>query len=99
MSGTFKDVALCWYMSLPRLSITGYQDLTRKTVQHFSANKHRKVTTVSLFNVRQGPSEPLQEYMARLNEETIKVSHLNQEMFVGAFQNGLTVGHFNESLT
>lgn len=44
MMRMFKDVALCWYMSLPRLSITGYQDLTRKMVQHFSANKHRKVT-------------------------------------------------------
>lgn len=36
--------------------------------------------------------------MARFNEEIIKVSHPNQEMFVGAFQKGLKVGHFNESL-
>lgn len=32
MAGTFEDVALRWYMSLPKLSIIGYQDLTRKMV-------------------------------------------------------------------
>lgn len=72
MERTFKYVALCWYMSLPRLSITGYQDLTKKMVQHFSASKHRKVTTTSVFNVPRGPLESLREYMTRFNEETIK---------------------------
>lgn len=81
MVGTFKDVALRGYMSLPRLLIIGYQGLAKKMVQHFSANKRRKVTTTSLFNVCQGPSESLREYMAWYNEETIKVSHANQEMF------------------
>lgn len=94
MVGTFKDVALNWYMSHPRLSVSSYQDLTRKMVQDFSASKHRKVTTTSFFNVLQGPSESLQKYIARFNEETIKVSH-PKEMFVGAFQNGLKVDHFN----
>lgn len=98
MARTFKDVALCWYMSLSRLSVTSYQDLTKRMVQHFSANKLRKVTTTSLFNVRQGPSKSLQEYMARFNKETIKVSHPNQEIFVGAFQNDMKVDDFNESL-
>lgn len=36
--------------------------------------------------------------MAGFNEETIKVSHPNKEIFVGAFQNGLKVDHFIESL-
>lgn len=43
-----------------------------------------------------GPSESLQEYTAQFKEETIKASHLNQEMFVGDFQNGLRACHFNE---
>lgn len=67
-------------------------------VQHFPATKHRKVTITSLFNVRQGASESFREYMAQFNEETLKVSHPNKEMFVGAFQNGLKSYHFNESL-
>lgn len=40
----------------------------------------------------------LREYLVYFNEATIKVVHPNQEMFVGAFQNGLRAGHFNESL-
>lgn len=36
--------------------------------------------------------------MTRFNEETFKVSHPNQEMFVGVFQHGLKAGHFNKSL-
>ncbi|XP_050895535.1 uncharacterized protein LOC127102173 [Lathyrus oleraceus] len=97
MDDTFKEGALRWYMSLPRFSIVSYQDSTKMMVQDFSANKHRKVSTTSLFNVRQGHSESLREYLARFNEETIKVSHLNQEMFVWAFQHGLKVWQFNES--
>lgn len=98
MTGTFKDIVLRWYMSLSRSSFIGYQDLTRNMVQNFAAIKHRKVSTTSLFKVCQGPSESMWEYMAQFNEETIKISHLNQEMFVGAFQNSMRAGHFNESL-
>lgn len=98
MEGTFKDMELHWYRSLPRLSIIGYLDLTMKMVQYFSSNKHRKLTTTNLFNVLQGPSESPREYTVLFNEDTIKLSHLNQEMFVGAFQNGLKVNHFNKSL-
>lgn len=45
MDGTFKEGALWWYMSLPRFSIISYQDLTKKTVQHFSESEHRKMST------------------------------------------------------
>ena len=34
--------------------------------------------------------------MTQLSEETIKDTHLIQEMFLGAFQNGLKAGNFNE---
>lgn len=98
MVGTFKEGALRWYMSLSRFSIINYQDLTKKMVQHFLASKHKKVSSISLFNIRQRHVEFLREYMARFNEETIKVSHPNQKMFVGAFQHDLKVGQLNESL-
>lgn len=77
MEGTFKEGALRWYMRLLRFSIINYQDLIKKMVQHFSASKHRKTSTTTLFNVRQEHAESLREYMTRLNEETIKASHLN----------------------
>ena len=34
--------------------------------------------------------------MSQFNEETIKVSHPNLEIFVAAFQHGLCIGQFNE---
>jgi predicted secreted protein len=72
--------------------------MTRKLIQQFSASRHRKVPATSLFNVRQGHSESLRDYLARFNDTTIKVINTNQEVFVGAFHNGLRAGQFNESL-
>ena len=72
--------------------------MIRKNSQQFSASRHRKVSSNSLFNVCQGQSESLRNYLARFNDSTIKVSNPNQELFVGAFQNGLKAGQFNESL-
>jgi len=48
--------------------------------------------------VRQDPNESLRRYLARYNDATIKVVHPNQELFIGAFQNRLKAGPFNESL-
>ncbi|MCI13827.1 putative gag polyprotein, partial [Trifolium medium] len=98
LSGTFKDAALRWYMNLPKNSIENYADFHKKFIHQFSGSKHIKVTTTSLFSIRQNYEEPLREYLARFSETTIKVSNPNQEMFVAAFHNGLRAGHFNESL-
>ena len=70
----------------------------KKLIQHFAANMHLKLSTTILFNIRQGQTKSLQKYFARFNEETIKVYHPNQELFLGAFQHDLRVGKFNESL-
>lgn len=99
LAGTLSDAALRWYMNLPRFSILNYQDMTRKLIQQFSASRHRKVPATTLFNVRQGHNESLRDYLARFNDTIIKVINPNQEVFVGAFQNGLRAGEFNESLT
>lgn len=58
-----------------------------------------KMSTTCMFNIRQGPSELFREYLARLNEVTIRVVPPNQEMFVGVFQNDLKAGNFNEYLS
>jgi hypothetical protein len=64
-------------------------------VHQFVGSKHKEVTATSLFNIHQGYNESLREYLIKFNEATTKVVNQNQEMFVGAFQNGLKVGHFN----
>lgn len=45
--------ALLRYMSLPRFLVVSYLDLSRKMIHQFSASKHHKVSTTSLFNVLQ----------------------------------------------
>jgi hypothetical protein len=97
-SGMFKDVALHWYMHLPNHSITWYVDFYKNFIHQFSKIKHVQVTATSLFSIRQGHSEALHEFFARFIQVTIKVSNPYKEMSMAAFQNGLKVGHFNESL-
>ncbi|WJX77765.1 hypothetical protein P8452_61041 [Trifolium repens] len=98
LSGTLKEAALRWYMNLPKNSIESWTDFQRKFIQQFSGSKHIKVTATSLFTIRQNHAKTLREYLARLCEATIKVSNLNQEIFLAAFHNGLKARHFNESL-
>ncbi|GAU46453.1 hypothetical protein TSUD_402200 [Trifolium subterraneum] len=98
LSSTLKDAALRWYMNLPKNSIASYTDFHKKFIHQFAGSKHVQVTATSLFGIRQGHNENLRQYLARFNEATIQVSNPNQEMFVAAVQNGLKVGHFNESL-
>jgi hypothetical protein len=98
LASTFKDAALRWYMNLPENSIASYVDFHRKFIHQFAGSKHVQVTATNMFNIRQGGSETLREYLARFSEATIKFSNPNQEMFVAAFHNGLKTGHFNESL-
>jgi len=98
LARTLTDATLRLYMNLPPFSIQSYQDMMRKLIQQFSASRHRKLLATNLFNVRQGYNESLREYLARFNNITIKVINPNQEVFVGAFHNGLRVGQLNESL-
>ncbi|GAU51914.1 hypothetical protein TSUD_416970, partial [Trifolium subterraneum] len=98
LSGTLKDAALLWYMNLPNNSIENYVDFHLKFIHQFSGTKHVKVTTTSIFTIRQNYAETLREYLARFSEATTTVSNPNQEMFVATFHNGLKAGHFNKSL-
>lgn len=65
MTSTLKEEAMRWYMSLPRFSIVSYQNLTKEMVQHFSASRHRKVLTTSLFNVSSKGTRSLSESIWR----------------------------------
>lgn len=57
-----------------------------------------KISTTSMFNIHQGSSESLKDYLARFDEATTRVVPPNIEIFVGVLQNGLEAGHFNESV-
>lgn len=96
--GTSRDATLRWYMGIPRASLVNYMDMVKKLVHQFSTNRHKKTSTTNIFNIWQGPSKILRDYLAWFNEATIRVVPLNQEFFLGEFQNKLKTGHFNEFL-
>jgi len=81
LAGTLINAALRWYMNQPRFSIVSYHQ--------FSASRHRKVSTTSMFNVKREQNDSLRSYLTYYNDATTKVVNPNQELFVGAFHNGL----------
>lgn len=54
--GTFRDITLRWYIGFPRPYVIRYQDLVKKLVNLFATRKRKKMTSTSLFNIHQGPS-------------------------------------------
>lgn len=51
LSNIFRDAHFRWYMGLPRLLVTSYQDLVKKLVNQFAANRNGRLTTTRLFNI------------------------------------------------
>lgn len=84
-------------MGLSRTSINVYHKV-KKLLHQFAASRHKKMSTTSLFNILQDPSESLKYYPSRFNEATIRVIPHKQEIFVETFQNGINACPFNEPL-
>ncbi|CAJ2666766.1 unnamed protein product, partial [Trifolium pratense] len=82
LADTFKDVALRWYMNLPRNSIESYADFHKKFVHQFAGSKHVKVTSTSLFSIRQNHGESLRSFLARFSEATIKEVNKRAECYI-----------------
>lgn len=86
-------------MNLFEFLVTNYQGLSRKLHHQFFPRKHHKVSTSSLFKVRQGNFVYLWEYLSCLSKVTIMTVNPNQDMFVEAFHNYLKIRQFSEPLT
>ncbi|RDX93068.1 hypothetical protein CR513_24711, partial [Mucuna pruriens] len=51
-----------------------------------------------LFDIRKAKDETLKSYLARFNNATVRVNDPDQKFFMKAFQKGLRVGQFSDSL-
>ncbi|GAU41091.1 hypothetical protein TSUD_139940 [Trifolium subterraneum] len=98
-AGNLKDVAHKWIAGLPTRSVTSFEDLATRFVAQFAANSQKPFLVADLFDVRQRPTEPLKNYLARFNSATLKVTEPNEDIFVMAFEKGLSSGTFSEALT
>ncbi|RDY01240.1 hypothetical protein CR513_15462, partial [Mucuna pruriens] len=58
-----------------------------------------RLEVVDLFDIKQTKNETLKQYLARFNDTMVQVDDPDQKCFVKAFQKGLQVGLFSDSLT
>ncbi|KAL5979824.1 hypothetical protein ACLOJK_038935 [Asimina triloba] len=70
--------------------VDDFKQLTDLFEARFSNQQQCPITTASLMCIRQGPNEPLQEYMARFNHEARKVSYLLTEVYMPPLMQGIT---------
>lgn len=56
------------------------------------------MSTTNLFNVREGQSKSLREYLVRFNKAAINVINLKYDILIWAFQKLVKDKHFNEFL-
>lgn len=66
-------------------------NFSQKLVHRFLESKHQKTTTTSIFNLRQGNLQTMNECMISFAKATIGVSNPNQEIFMEAFHNNTKV--------
>ncbi|GAU47711.1 hypothetical protein TSUD_177160 [Trifolium subterraneum] len=97
--GTLKDVAHKWIAGLPARSVTSFEDVATRFVAQFAANSEKSFLVVDLFDVQQRSTEPLKNDLARFNNATLKVTEPNEDIFVMAFEKGLSSRTFSEALT
>ncbi|RDX87837.1 hypothetical protein CR513_30634, partial [Mucuna pruriens] len=97
--GTLRGVAMHWLATLPPQSIRSFNDLATSFASQFATNKMKRLEVTDLFDIQHNKGEPLKCYLARFNNTTVKVNDPNQKNSVKAFQKGLRVDQFSDSLT
>ncbi|KAL5999276.1 hypothetical protein ACLOJK_040726 [Asimina triloba] len=78
-----------WFSSLSSSSITSFKQLTDLFEAQFNNHQQRPIIAAQLIYVRQGPNEPLRDYMTRFNREDRKVLCLHIEVYMYALIQGI----------
>lgn len=91
LSKTLKGGSLALIHEFSYILCDQLPGLSKRLIHQFPTSKHRKVSTTSLFNVCQGNSKSLHEYLACFDKVTIKVLNYSQDIFVEYFYNELKI--------
>ncbi|XP_010695392.1 uncharacterized protein LOC104908038 [Beta vulgaris subsp. vulgaris] len=95
---TLKGLALNWFQELPAKIITNFAVLEDMFTHQFVAGKRQRKTSLHLMGVNQEKNESLADYFKRFNEESLKVSDLQDAIAFVALMFGLQRGRLKWSL-
>ncbi|XP_048491397.1 uncharacterized protein LOC125492726 [Beta vulgaris subsp. vulgaris] len=95
---TLKGLALNWFQELPAGIITDFAVLEDMFTHQFVARKWQKKTSLHLMGVKQEKNESLADYIKRFNEESLKVSDLQDVVAFAALMSGLQPGRLRWTL-
>ncbi|XP_048619858.1 uncharacterized protein LOC106392526 [Brassica napus] len=86
---TLTGPALQWYINLPSKSIASFAVLSDKFVEQFASRRDLEKTSDSLYEILQYRAEPLQGYIARLNQEKVAIPECSIPTAISTFKRGL----------
>ncbi|XP_010684615.1 uncharacterized protein LOC104899176 [Beta vulgaris subsp. vulgaris] len=95
---TLKGRALNWFQELPAGVITDFAILEHLFIHQFVAGKRQRKTSLHLMGVMQDKNEPLADYIKRFNEESLKITDLQDAVAFAALMSGLQPGRLRWSL-
>ncbi|XP_010687052.1 uncharacterized protein LOC104901199 [Beta vulgaris subsp. vulgaris] len=86
---TLKGLTLTWFTELPSGSISSFTALEEAFKQNFIAGRRHRKTSIHLMSIRQRREEDLADYIKRFNEESLKVSDLQDSVAFTTLMSGL----------
>ncbi|XP_010692858.1 uncharacterized protein LOC104905902 [Beta vulgaris subsp. vulgaris] len=95
---TLKGLALNWFQELPAGIITDFTVLKDMFTHQFRAGTRQKKTSLHLMGVKQEKNESLADYIKRFNEESLKVSDLQDAVAFAALMSGIQPGRLRWTL-
>jgi len=95
---TLTGMAMDWFISLPSVHITSFQQLSQLFREQYLANRAPPPVSYDLFDVKQYQGESLKEYINRFGSQVVKVGTSEEPMIVYAFRKGVCPDPFCESI-
>ncbi|XP_073047725.1 uncharacterized protein [Primulina eburnea] len=95
---TLVGPAQRWFDLLPPHSITSFREFSTLFINQYATSKKYLKTSLGLFNLKQGDTDSLRDFIRRFNSAALEVPAAATETLVNAFTQGLRGGQFFNSL-
>ncbi|XP_012833073.1 PREDICTED: uncharacterized protein LOC105953937 [Erythranthe guttata] len=96
---TLAGPAQAWFSQLRPSSIGSFDQLASVFLDHFASSKKQKMSTLTLFAVKQREGEHLRSFIKRFITATLEVPITSEEVLINALAQGLRLGDFFTSIS